>query len=888
MAQGNYPLYSLNGGEVSRLALTRLDLSRLTISAERVENFLISTLGWIGLRPGTADLGGTKDNQKTQLLRFVGTTSTCSLLELTANTLRVRNDGSLVTRNAVSSTIANGSFTGGTTTGWTISVASGGVVAGVGPYATIKGTGLDRSFLRQTVTIPAGSSGVEHGLRIVVPKGPVQLRVGTASGLDDIVNVTDLATGTHSLAVILSGSVFIEFSAPDIAPRQVGPISFEAAGTLELSTPWGASDIGFVRYDQQGDVIFAANRSYRQKRIESRSRRSWSVVDYIPIKGPFLATPDTPSSITPSAQRGNITLTASRPTFNAKHVGALWELTHPGQNPTATLTGADQYTGYIRVVGVSNVRIFHFTVSGTWSGTITLQQGIGAPEGWVDRKNYTGNIDMDFNDGYDNSVIYYRIGFKPGNYTSGTANVSLSYSGGTTIGVATITGFTSPTVVSADVISALGDNTATSTWREGSWSDYRGWPRSEKFQDGRLIWLGKNFLYGSVSDDYANYDDTINGDSAPVIRSIATGPADGNIWILRLYRLFVASATAITGIRSSSLDEPITATAFTARDIDELGAADIAPVSVAGRGIYVGRSGIDLFEIVGDGGVGDYTVNSLTRMNPEIAEIGIVMIAAQRRPEPRIWCVLADGTMALVTYNRDENVVAWQRWTTQGFVENVEVLPNLIQDDVYVVVQRVFGGSMIRRVELCSYENDTRGGATHRVADSGRLVTSVTPTTTFTVPDFAGLPVVVWTAEKKAYAVTANGSGVIVLPAATTSAWVGLGYTGKFQSTKLAYASQTGTALNQKKRVDHLSLNFDTTVRAGVRFGPSFDRLDPLPLVVKGLEVDPTLVEQDIDDVAIPFNGSWDTDSRFCIEAKAPYPCRVKAAVVSITTHDAR
>lgn len=888
MAQGNFPLYSLNGGEVSRLALTRLDLNRLTISAERVENFLISTLGWIGLRPGTADLGGTRSNLKTQLVRFVGTTSTCSLLELTANALRVRNDGSLVTRSAVTSVIANGSFSGGTTTGWTTSVASGGAVAGVGPHATIKGSGLVRSYLRQAVTIPAGSAGVEHGLRITVPKGPVYFRIGTASGLDDIVAEKVLSTGAYSLAVVLTGTVYIEFSASDLAARQVGPVAFEAAGTMELPTIWGASDIGFMRYDQQGDVIFCAHRGYRQKRIESLSRRSWGVVDYVPKKGPFLTTPETPAAITPSGQSGSITLTSSRPIFNAQQVGALWELTHPGQNPSATLGSADQYTTPIRVVGVTNTRKFHISISGTWSGRVTLQQAIGSPDSWQSPKSYTTNQEIDFDDGYDNSVIYYRLGIKPGDYTSGAAVVSLTYTGGSTIGVVMITGFTSPTVVSADVVEPLGDTTGTSTWREGNWSDFRGWPRSEKFQDGRLIWLGKNYLFGSVSDDYANYDDTITGDSAPVIRSIATGPADGNIWILRLYRLFVASAISITGIRSSSLDEPITATAFTARDIDELGAADVAPVSVAGRGIYVGRSGIDLFEIVGNGGVGDYAVNSLTRMNPEIAEIGIVMIAAQRRPEPRIWCVLADGTMALVTYNRDENVVAWQRWTTTGFVENVEILPNLVQDDVYVVVQRVFGGSMVRRVELCSYENDTRGGATHRTADSGRLVTSGSPTTTFNIPDFAGLPVVVWTAEKKAYEITASGTGAIVLPAPTTSAWIGLGYTGRFQSTKLAYASQTGTALNQKKRVDHLGLNFDTTVRAGVRFGPSFDRLDPLPLVVKGREVDPTLVEQDIDDVPTPFNGTWDTDSRFCIEAKAPYPCRVKAAVLGMTTHDAR
>lgn len=889
MARQNFAVYSVNGGAVSRLALTRIDLPQLTICGEIVENWMVSTLGWMGLRPGTRNNGAIRNNLKPQFLRFVGTASTCSLLELTANTLRVWNDDSLVTRQAVGTVVVNGNFP--SLAGWTTTVPSGGSVVAAGGGAVIQGNGIARSRLTQQIVVPTGSAGVEHGLRIVVRNGPVELRVGTTSGGEEIVAATQLQSGTHSLAIVLAGTFFLDFSSMDRAGRIVDFVGFELAGIMEVPTPWNAVEVGLVRYEQQGDVLFCASRNNRQQRIESRSRRSWSVVNYFPSKGPFRAMVRGSALITPSGTSGGITLSANTATFNVQQIGTLFELTHPGQFETATLTGNDQYTDPIRVTGVGDARKVSLSVSGTFTGTVTVQQAVGAPEGWRDYGSghvYTAPATDTIDDGFDNSIVFYRIGIKPGGYTSGGAVVSLNYPGGTTVGTVIIVGYTSPTLVNADVVTDLGSATGTSLWREGQWSPYRGWPRGVAFQDGRLIWLGKNLLFASVSDDFANFDDSIDGDSAPVVRSIATGPADGNLWVLRLFRLVVASATSITGIRSSSLDEPITQKDFTAREIDQQGAADIAPIAVAGRGVYVGRSTIDLFEISPASDISDYVVALLNRLNPDITRVGIVKVAIQRRPEPRIWCVLADGTMAIVTNNRDEKVIAWQSWKTDGYVEECEIMPNIGQDDVRLCVNRYLNGAWTRRMERCSYEIDTIGGVINEIADCGRTVTNGLPSSLLTgLGDFEGKTVAVWTPSRRGYRVDVSG-GVCSIPEAVTSAWVGLPYQASFKSTKLAYAADLGTALLQKKRIDRLGIAFDTTARMGVTVGADPNKLDGLPLVVRGAEVDPNIVEDDIDEAPSPIGDAWETDSRFYINAKGPWPCRVKAIVASITTHDAR
>ncbi len=64
------------------------------------------------------------------------------------------------------------------------------------------------------------------------------------------------------------------------------------------------------------------------------------------------------------------------------------------------------------------------SISGTWSGTVTLQRSFDAGVTWVDVESYTAN-----DEGYlidtEGSVLY-RIGFKTGGYTSGTAVLRLS------------------------------------------------------------------------------------------------------------------------------------------------------------------------------------------------------------------------------------------------------------------------------------------------------------------------------------------------------------------------------------------------------------------------------------------------------------------------------
>jgi hypothetical protein len=53
--------------------------------------------------------------------------------------------------------------------------------------------------------------------------------------------------------------------------------------------------------------------------------------------------------------------------------------------------------------------------------------------------------------------------------------------------------------------------------------------------------------------------------------------------------------------------------------------------------------------------------------------------------------VLADGTVGILTYEPNEEVICWQTWTTDGTVERAMVLPGVAEDAVYYHIRRVVG-----------------------------------------------------------------------------------------------------------------------------------------------------------------------------------------------------
>ncbi len=820
MGQENSALLAFNRGLLSPLALARVDLKRTAMSAQIQTNWMPRVLGSMMLRPGLAYTGTTYNNLAAIHIPFIFATSDTAVLEFTDTRMRVKLAGTAITYPVVTTAVSNGNMSSGTN--WTDTDEAGGVSTFPSTFMNLVGNGVAAAIREQVVT--CANTGVEHCLKVVVTQGPVTFSVGSATGTDDYVTRTSLGTGEHYLAFTPSGNFYVRFASTLKYSVKIDSCDI-FTGELGVTTGWAAASLKSMRWDQSADVVYVSCRGIKQYKIERRSTRSWSVVNYEPTDGPFRIQNTTAIRITPSALHGDITLTASSKVFKTTNVGSLYRLPSVGQQVIASVTAEDQWSDPIRVTGIGTGRDITVTRANTWVATVTLQQSVGDIGNWVDVTTYTTNATITYNDSLPNQIIYYRIGVKTGNFTSGTADLTLTYASGSITGVARVTVYTNDTTVSAVVVKELGGTGPVLDWAEGDWSDRRGYPSSNALYEGRNWWAGKSKIWGSVSDAYESFDDTTTGDAGPINRSIGSGPVDNINFLLPLQRLIIGTEGAEWPARSTSLDEPLTPSNFNLKNPSTQGSANVPAVKIDDRGLFVQRSGVKLFEMTYGSTAtytADYTSADVCEICPEVGVPGMVRLAVQRQPDTRVHAALADGRVAVLVSQPAEDVKCWLRVETDGMVEDVFTLPGTMEDEVYYLVRRLIGGVTKRYLEKWALETECRGGTVNKQADAFIYYNSTATGTLSGLDHLEGESVVVWGdgIYQGQYivsggAITLDG-GVLV-----TEAIAGKDYEGTFLSSKLAYAAQQGTALTRRKKVDHLGLVLADTHAQGIYFGAS-------------------------------------------------------------------
>lgn len=876
MARTSTSILAFNRGLISPLGVARSDLARTQLSAEQSDNWMPRTLGSMMLRPGLQFLGEVPTTVPPVMIPFVFSSEDTALLEMAPNTMRVWIDDQLVSRPAVGATIANGSFDSDVT-GWTDDDEAGAASTWVtGGYLGLLGTGANRAIRTQLVAVP--NTGVEHALRITILRGPVLLRIGSSSGGEEYIAQATLQAGTHSLAFTPTGDFYIWLANERTYPSAVDSVAVESAGILSIPSPWGASDLRNIRREASADVIFVACAGLPQYRIERRSTRSWSIVRYVAEDGPFRVQNLTQTTLTPSALSGSITVTASKPIFKAGHAGSYWLLSSKGQNVSAAITGAAQWSNPIKVIGVGSRRTFNIAITGTWSATVKRQRSFTSDTGpWEDvESSYTTtNKSEAYTDALDNSIVWYRLGVDTGGYTSGTVNIQLSYAAGSIDGVVRMVAYTSGTQMSAEVVSTLGATTATDVWAEGEWSDVRGWPSSVVFHDGRLWWAGKNRIWGSVSDAFNSFDASIEGASGPISRSIGTGAVDNINWLASTQRMFIGGDSAERTVQASAFDEVLTPFNFGMRETSTIGSANVAAVRVDQSIFFVQRSGRRVYAMAFDFGQSSGVTKNVTTIIPEIGSSPFVRAAVQRLPDTRVHFVREDGVSALFVYDPNEEVNCWITISSPNAVfEEVATLPGTGEDRVYYVVKRTIGGTSHWYLEKFAEEAEAIGDTVTKLLDSCITYQGAPTTQINGLGHLEGESVVAWSGGMSLGTFVVFG-GSITIPFSVSVAVVGIPYEALYRSTKL-------NKIGDRARIPRIGVLLRNVHAKGLFYGQSFDTLEQLP----EMEDFTVVTSDEIRDFyaydKVEFSGDWGTDARVCLRAVSPNPCTVLGVVVTV------
>lgn len=784
------------------------------------------------------------------------------------------------------------------------------------------------TLARAEKRVVVSDTGTEHSLAINVSRGPITLRCGSSQQDDDYIGETALGTGYHNLAFTPQGDFWITLQSDGLVDRIVSSLTIGDSGTVEIATPWTASDLGNVRYDQSADVIYVDCNSIRPQKIERRGTgRSWSVVDYAPNDGPFLSAPSSSAKFSVSHYYGNTTLNSDIPFFTSNHVGALVRIFHEGQSGQWPLGTLDAKTDAIAVTGIGdtgsngdNERRIVFSVSGSYAGSVTIERSRDGEELGFKRVDYldtgvvtdTGTFTLTLNDPDDNATVNYRARLSA--YDTGAAIVTATYAHGGVTGIARITEYNSKTDVDVEVLSRFSDTGESENWQQGYWSSARGFPSAISLHGGRLAHGQGGSVFLTVADDFESFDEAVEGDAGPIIRSLGSGPVDNIVYLISLLRLIIGTAGAEIAMKSSSLDEPLTPENNSASAFSTQGSANIRPIKLDTRAIHIQRSGTRVFMIgagVQGNAFGDYESLELTLLVPDLLNAGVVSVAIQRQPDTRIHCVLADGAVAILTYEPSEEVICWTKWEgdtgTNAAVEKVAILPGLKEDAVYYHIRRTINGATKRYLEKWAKESETIGDTgLCFLSDCSVSYTDTGRTTLLdgVAPHLVGESVVAWgdldtgsyphvdlspgfDGNQTRYTVDTGGDvSFSGLSEGVHHAVVGLPYPAIWKSSKLAYAAELGTALAHEKRMPQVGLVLYRTHNRGIRFGNDTGNLSPLPKIVEGKAVDPDQIFETLDKVPVPSPSTWSSDERLVIKAQSPRPCTVLALTPTVVTSE--
>lgn len=888
MASETALLFAFNHGEVSASALGRIDQEKLKLAAQTQINWTPSVLGPMSLRPGLKYLGALDESDK-RMIPFVFGVNDTALIELSGLSMRVWVNDALVTAASVATTISNGDFN--SAVNWATSATAGATSVIATGVLQLSAPALGSSaYCEQVVGVGASDINVVHRLRIIVTRGDVTFQVGSSSGGEQYVARTTLKPGIHSIAFTPTGATFFpRFSTLTKITKIIESIQVESAGIVSITTPWTSSDLSLLDYEQSGDIVYAACDGFQQREIQRRDNNSWSVVLYESKGGPYTSKPAHAQNIALTPAQGiggSQTITSNVGLFTSSHINSLIAVEVEGQTYGENLTNTNFYVQPVEVNGINTVdRILGTTITGTWVGTLSFQRSTTGPDtGFTEISTTTINTAVNYDDSatHSNITAWYRYGFTA--YTSGYANVLFNYAGGGGRGECRVTSVNSATSANME-INDLFEGGKSTNWRLGEWSPGYGWPSVVVIHDGRLFWFGRDKTWGSVSDDYNNFDETDVTSAGPINRSFGSGPFANVNWAVSATRLLVGRDASIASIRSSAFDAPLTPTDFTIRDCSSKGSARLKPVKVDDKVIYVDKSGRRVYELAFSNSSGDYADRDLTRLNLDIGAQGFVDMAVQRQPDTRVHLVRSDGTVAVLVYDVDDQVVAWYRIATDGLIKNVCVLPGNQEDAVYYVVKRTINNKVQRYLEKFAQMTECIGGTVSKLADCHINYSGVATTILTGLSHLEGKTVVVWGNGKDLGTYTVSGGQITGLSESVTTATVGLSYQATFLSAKLAYAARLGTAMNQSKRVSQAGLVLLNTHYQGLEIGQDFDHMDLLPLIEEGIETPANTIWTEYDAPMMAFNGSWKTDSRIALRATAPRPATVAGVSFSIQTN---
>jgi hypothetical protein len=465
-------------------------------------------------------------------------------------------------------------------------------------------------------------------------------------------------------------------------------------------------------------------------------------------------------------------------------------------------------------------------------------------------------------------------------------------------GYGKITAFTSTTAVTWTIIKDTNSGSSSTDWALGAWSDTTGYPSCVSFFEQRLVFAGTTdqpqTLFFSKSGDYENMDENRGGtiaDDDAIIYTIASNQVNAIRFLSSTRTLIVGTVGGEFSVSGGGTDDPVTPTNILIKKQSNHGCANIDAIPVGNVTLFLQRAKRKIRELAYNFDVDGYVAPDMTILAEHISESGIKSMSYQQEPNQLIWCVREDGRLVCLTYQREQQVVAWHQHIFGGafstgiaVCESIATIPTDDKEyQSWVIVKRTINGVTRRYVEYINqFDFDQTDNTNFNFLDS-QLAYDGSATTTISGLDHL---------EGQVVSVLANGSthpnrtvtnGSITLARSSTKVKVGLSYTSILQTMRLDAGSQNGTSQAKTKRIFNVSIRLYESI--GVEVGPNLSNMEEIPFRSSANPMDQA-IPVFTGDKEVEFRGNYETDGFIFVRQTQPLPLTVLSLYPELITND--
>ena len=533
----------------------------------------------------------------------------------------------------------------------------------------------------------------------VTPPAPSAWVTATAYAVDDY--VTENSISYRCLVAHTSGTFSTDLAA----------VNWEVSTVLEVTSPYLEADLFELQFEQINDIVMIVHPDYEERMLIRTANDDWELqtIDYsvapnFPALAPFNTTDTTLELVGSVEVPGDFpTLVSSTDLFTADSVGQIISISHDREEVTQkyrfdaiALTTGSAFLAYGDVV-------FETGGTGTYKVVLEETETPTVPSSWKTRRQFQV-IGTERNERTTFSVakpIYLRSRIELhelGSNANGDDFTVIEVSTPAVAGLLKITGYTSPTSVTTEVIEPFLRGDATTEWREQYFSKRRGYPRAICMHKERRC-LGGDDVLLSQPGNYFNYRERNDADSGFMVGVNRNG-APHVQWLESLRELRVGTNLAEGVIVQESTSEAFGYNNYDLRWDTNHGSNKLRAEAINGTVLYLQQEGRTLRNQEITGIEDYYSSNAETTLADHILEGGVTQTAYQRQRYPTWHGVRADGELASMLYEKNQNVFAWYRRKTDGEIESISVNPRADEEDqVCYIVKRTVNGATVRNVE---------------------------------------------------------------------------------------------------------------------------------------------------------------------------------------------